>query len=444
MSEKTICKTVHQYNKESISDADMQKFLEIARDYCRVKNETYQRYGGIGGLTKLYPGYTVQKELASSGLREQLELPSVYFNLAIFDAVTDIKSQWTRTKSVILEKVNQKEDFTEEEKHYLHFILKVSNVFIAVVTQTKAQLPKDIEKNYDKLQEKVNVEKLHRYLCRQVRNCHVKLKTEKSDGFSLTERAYRYADHGIYISIKEKRKRIFVPLTDNNQYVSQIFIKLFPEEHRLEIKVPIQVKVREQKEFTNCIGIALGMYTMVTTNEGHSYGKEFGNYQIAYADWIRNQNISYYQNKEHNPGRKKYEAKKHRMKEQMYSYINCALNEMLREEKPNIIYIVKSPKTKQRSGNKVINHSVSLWQRGYIRKRLEQKCKENAIELVEVLGKDISRECSQCGAVTLKKIEKKETEATQFICEACGFEIEEKTNTAKNVLKRGRNGNIVK
>ena len=47
-------------------------------------------------------------------------------------------------------------------------------------------------------------------------------------------------------------------------------------------------------------------------------------------------------------------------------------------------------------------------------------------------------------AIEKEKIEKKETEATQFICEACGFEIEEKTNTAKNVLKRGRNGNIVK
>ena len=63
---------------------------------------------------------------------------------------------------------------------------------------------------------------------------------------------------------------------------------------------------------------------------------------------------------------------------------------------------------------------------------------------MEVLGKDISRECSKCGAITLKKIEKKELEATRFICEACGLEIEEKTNTAKNVLKRGRNGNIVK
>ena len=33
-----ICKTVHQYNKEPVSGADMQKLLEIADDYRKVKN----------------------------------------------------------------------------------------------------------------------------------------------------------------------------------------------------------------------------------------------------------------------------------------------------------------------------------------------------------------------------------------------------------------------
>ena len=83
MQKNTICKTVRQYNKEPIPKADMKKLQEIADDYSKVKNYVYQRYGGIGALSKLYPGYMIQNEMTASGLREQLELPSVYFYLAV-------------------------------------------------------------------------------------------------------------------------------------------------------------------------------------------------------------------------------------------------------------------------------------------------------------------------------------------------------------------------
>ena len=59
-----------------------------------------------------------------------------------------------------------------------------------------------------------------------------------------------------------------------------------------------------------------------------------------------------------------------------------------------------------------------------------QKCKEQAVEVVEVIGKDISNECSSCGALGKK-------EKGEFICPECG---EEKTNTARNVKKRGQGG----
>lgn len=244
----------------------------------------------------------------------------------MFDALADIKSQWTRTKSRILENINQRTDFTEEEKHYLRFLLKVNNCFVAVLNQTETKLPEQIQQQWEQLQEKVNREYLHRYLCRQVRKYHVKLYTEQNMIFSLTERAYRYGNHGIYISMKEKRKRIFIQLTDKNQYDCQISIKLFPEQNKIELYVPVKVKVRQYNEYVNHIGLAAGMYTMFTTNEGHCYGERLGEYQIPYANWIRQQTICYYHNKKNNLGRKKYFAKKHRLEEQLHSYINQELN----------------------------------------------------------------------------------------------------------------------
>ena len=101
------------------------------------------------------------------------------------------------------------------------------------------------------------------------------------------------------------------------------------------------------------------------------------------------------------------------------------------EEKPGTVYIVKLPRPKAGGKSKKINHSISQWQRGYIRKRLTQKCREQSVEIVEVLGKDISNECSCCGAFGKK-------EENRFRCPVCGYEDGEKTNTARNVKKRGQ------
>ena len=431
MSSKSIYKIVHQYSKEFIPEEDMQKLQEIAEDYKKVKNYVYTRFGGIASLSKLYPGYTVQNEMAESGLRETWGVPSVYFYLAVFDALGDIKAQWTRTKSQILKQVGQNEGFTEDEKHYLRFLLKVNNAFEQILNGRPVELVKEVQAQYDLLAEKVNVDKLHRYLCRHVRKYQVKLHTETASGFSITERAYRYGEQGIYISTKEKRKRLFVPLTDHNQYRSQLYIKLYSEEGRIEIQAPVQVSARKYAEYTNKVGVAYGMHTMLTTDEGHCYGEAFGEYQIAYADWLRMQARSYYKNKSSNPGRKKYNAKKRCLEEQLHSYMNQELNRFLKTEKPKTIYLVKLPETSKKSGNKRINYLVNLWQRGYIRKRLTQKCEEQSIEIIEVFGKDISNECSCCGRVGKKA-------DGEFFCPLCGYCEEEKRNTARNIKKRGQ------
>ena len=220
-------------------------------------------------------------------------------------------------------------------------------------------------------------------------------------------------------------------LTDNNQYKCQLRMKLYPQERRIEIKIPVNVSIHDHKEYRNEVGVAVGLYTMMTTDEGHRYGEELGKFQLEYSEWIRMQTDSYRRNKKDNPGRKKYYAKKRRMEERLHCYINQELNRLLREEKPKTIFIVKLPKPQAGGHNKKINYVVGQWQRGYIRKRLTQKCKEQSVEIVEVLGKDISNECSECGAIGMK------TEG-RFHCPACGYEMEEKVNTARNVKKRGK------
>lgn len=429
MPPDTVCRTVCQYTSRPVPGEDMAKLQEIAQDYSRVKNHVYERFGGLGGLSKIYPGYTVQNEMTGSGLKEQLGMPSVYFYLAIFDALAEIRSQWTRTKAAVLKRTGSNEALTEEEKHYLRYLLKVNNAFDAVLNRRPVSLRPDLQGQYEKLAGSIDVKKADNYLRRQVRRIHVRPHTDSMDGFTLAERAYRYGDHGIYVTVKEKRKRVFLPLTDTNQYTRQIFLKLYPEKGSVEIRVPVEVKVRKHEDYTAGVGLAAGMYVMFTTDEGHTYGEKLGEYQMGLAGWVRSQAMRHRADCVEE-GRKKYTDKKRRMTQQLHDYINMELNRLLKTEKPGAIYLPGLPHPRKHGGEKAINNSVNMWQRGYIRKRLEQKCREQSVRLVYVFGKDISRECSRCGVQGDKK-------EGIFQCSACGYCVQEKWNTAQNAKKRG-------
>lgn len=441
---ETACRIIRQYNKEAISDEDMKKLREIAEDYRKVKNYVYARYGGIGSLSKLYPGYTVQNEMTASGFRAELGMPSVYFYRAVFDALADIKGQWAKTKTKIADLIGKNETMTAEEKHYFRFLLKTPNAFEAVLNQRPIQLPGEIQAKYDELCQCVEVERLHKYLGRQIRKYHRrKLHSDSAEGFYITERAYRYGEeksdrgdesfgrYGIYIATKENRKRIFIPLTDENAYDRQLYIKLKPEENGVEIHIPIEIKVKTHRDYVNEVGLSLGMKQMFTTHEGKIYGEQFGTLHQELADYMSASAAAYRREKENNAGRRKYLARKAKLDAGIESYVNQEINRMLAEEKPKVIYLPKLPKNSKAEYNRKINYSVGIWKKGLIRERLRQKCLEHSVEIVEVFGKGISSECSRCGAGA-------KYSGDIFRCENCGYETDKKKNAAQNVLKRGQ------
>lgn len=430
MKTETICKTIHQYNKIPVSEEDMKKLLEIAGDYSKVKNYVYQRYGGIKSVSKIYPGYTVQNEMTNSGLRSELGMPSVYFYLAVFEALGDIKTQWTQIRSRVLQSMKQNENLTPHDLHYIRFIFKISSCFEAILLYQKIQLPVEIQRQYESLCNGLDIERLHNYVRRQVRKQLKKMHTNHEDGFAITAKAYRYDNHGIYISVKEKRKRIFLPLTDGNQYTKQLYIKLYPDKRNIEIKVPVESIIKKHDDFNKKVGISLGMLTMLTTDEGHVYGEKYGMYQEKLTDYVRRGNNRYHNHNACNPGRMKYINNKNKLTATLHTYINQELNRFVQQEKPKMIYVPKLPQVSGAGVNKRINNSVSMWQRGYIRMRLLQKAAEHSIEIIEVLGKDISKECCVCG----KNGEKVDG---MFQCKFCGTKIQERMNAARNAYRRG-------
>ena len=430
MSQDVLYKTVYQYNKAPIPVRDMARLQEIAEDCRKVRNFVYDRYGGIGGLTKIYPGYTVQNEMTKSGLRERLELPSVYFYLSIFDALGDIKSQWTRTKTRIEKNIQANEELTPEDRHYLRFVMKQSRCFEAILAGGKIDLQRDWKETYENLCAVVDTHRLDQYLRRQVRRHLVKSHTDTADGFTVSPKGYRYADHGIYLSMKESRQRLFIPLTDNNHYNRQIYIRLRPEDGNIIINVPVEVRKKHPAGYGGEIGLAVGLRCMFVTDKGNVYGEQYLEYQSALTEYVRERLPRHRRNARNNPGRKKYNAGKARLETALHSYVNAEINRMLKTEKPGTIYLPKLPATAKAGVNRKVNATVSMWQKGYVKSRLAQKCRERSIELTEVFGKGISTECCQCGDEGRK-------EGTLFRCMSCGLEMPERQNTAVNVLRRG-------
>lgn len=86
MSSEVVTKTIWQFSEKL--DAETMDFLrEIASDYSKVKNYAYNRYSGIKSIDKLVPGYEILNEMRAGGMRQQLNLPVVYFEMALFEAI---------------------------------------------------------------------------------------------------------------------------------------------------------------------------------------------------------------------------------------------------------------------------------------------------------------------------------------------------------------------
>ncbi|MCR5674745.1 MAG: transposase [Lachnospiraceae bacterium] len=408
----------------------MARLREIASDFCRVKNSVYDRYGGIRSIGKLDPGYAVLQEMTASGLRERWGIPSVYFQLAILEALSDLRGYWNRIRGHVRESTFRREGFTEADRHYLNFLLRVDLLFIELLTGEPADLRESYRLQQQELAAPVNRKSLENWLRRQVRKQCRRLHADQADTFAVDSRGYRYLDGAIEFASKEKRKRIRVPLTDTNVYDRQLRVRLHPEDNTLTILVPVKVRQHVHADWKRTVGLAIGLHVMITTHEGHVYGAEIDRYQGEYAAWLREANRIYAKNRVDNPGRKKYRAKKHRFEEALHSYINRELNRLLAEEKPAKICLPKLQGMKPESKSREKNWGVSVWQRGYLMERLLQKCREQSVEATLVPGRAIGMTCSRCGQPGERK-------DGVFTCTSCGLTLPERQNAAKNAYQRG-------
>ena len=440
LSGSTMTKIVWQYS-EPLPEETMVFLREIAEDCCKVKNYVYERYSGVKNLNSLTPVYTILNDMRYCGLREQLNLPTVYYELAIADAVTNIKSSWSIVKNKVGEKITANENLSDNDRIYLRTVLKMGSVYAAVLNRQEYEMPRNAT-GLD-----IDVKRLNNLLCRLTRRTLTQPKTDNISSFRISPNGYSYKDGVIRIVCRVPRKRISIPLKDKRTFDRQIQVHI--KDNFVALAVPIEAKVKKHQDYTNTVYIHIGNQDMFTLSNEHVYGTSLSELIYPETERLAKKNqerhrvyTAYRQNAENgnrqktenieanNLGRHKYDSQKEKEKRRTTNFINTEMNRMFRTEKPARIVITK-PVTKNKtklyskSGNRKLTRNF----RGYIRERLIYKCQVNAVELVELNSKGTGRICSVCGAEGKRQ-------GKEFACESCGLRTTIALNSAKNIQQK--------
>ncbi len=439
-SDNSITKTTWQYS-EPLPQETMDFLKGIAQDYSKVRNYVYGKYAGIKSLDKLTPVYTILTEMRHCGLREQLNLPVVYYELAIADAVSDIKCSWGIVKNKVGEKITANENLSDDDKKYLRTVLKMGNVYAAVLNHQQYELPKNAE-GLD-----IDIRRLNNLLCRLTRRYLTIPKTDNEHWFRISPNGYSYKDGAMRIVCRTPRKRISIPLKDGRMFERQIQVHI--KHDFVALAVPVETKIRKHKDYINTIYAHIGSQDMLTLSSGAVYGaslEELVNPETerlakknrergkAYRAYERNAETGNRQKaaniEANNLGRQKYDNQKNKERRRTTTFINTEINRMLETEKPAQIVITKPVvKNKTKIYAKAANRKLARNFQGYIRERLAYKCRIESIELVEINSKGTGKTCCACGAEGKRQ-------GKEFICENCGFQATIALNSARNIQQK--------
>lgn len=436
-------KTVKQYSRKLSSEV-IGQFLEIAEDFGKTKNYVHKRFSGIKSLNMLGTGYDVMAAMRKSGLRQQLNCPSTYFDCAVLDAARDIKSVWALLRLDLRKIVEKNNNLTVDEKRYIYYIFDHDNLYYSVLNR------KTTDSLNPKFQE-LGVNRLNNLIRRMTRKHkpNIEVISKNYNIFKAAPNGYRYDDNGIYLASKQKRKRIFIPLRDNRIFLGKVITFLINEDY-IELRIPIEVKVKYHEDYVNTVFISIGYNDMFTLSNGNMYGKSLGDFVSPALDDInakksqRGKIIGAIAKKKdvgdrktadrmsaNNLGTKKLEEKKRRDRARITGFINTEINRMLKSEKPCKIVIVKKPPRNLSGFNKKTRIRFTGGYDGYIRKKLKSKCSENNILMQEIGVKGIGKLCCTCGSEGSRS-------GNYFKCDFCQTRILYTLNSAKNIEKTFR------
>lgn len=413
----------------------------IAADYAKVKTAVYERFSGIGSVERINHVYDIQNKMRACGLRQQLRLPVAYYELAVIEAVANIKAMWSKVKDRIREAIRNRDNLTDAERRYIRTVLKIDQVFAAILQCRVYEMPRNMP------EESLDLRRLNNLIRRLARRYAVKPKARGATQFKVIPAGYKYKNGSLYLVSRVPRRRICLPLKDPQISTRQIRICI--KEDSVDIHIPRDVEVREDGSCQGTVYIHIGYRDALTLSNGHICGRDLNLLVSPETERLDAKNAERSKIRRvaekstatgdkrkagrieaNNLGRRKYDAQKRRMRERTQNYINAELNRMLVEEKPKRIVIARTGTVNRaKSYVKGLNRKLARSFSGYIRRRLEEKCRIRGIELVTISSKDTGSICARCGGQGTRS-------NRQFHCGICGFEATAARNAAMNIEKK--------
>ena len=440
----TYTKNVRQYSQKLPSD--IMEFLRwLVGAYAKVKKTTYERYGGIGSLGKLTPGYTVLNEMRFSGMRQELGMPAVYYELAILDALAAIKGRWGVLRDTLKRQAAFHEGFTKEDRTYIYTIMKWGSVYAAILQGESYEEPNLVRAL------PVDKQRLNNWLRRQTRKHLGKIQVTRESGFTISPKVgYSYKNGVMRIAGRQPRKRVEIPLRDGRRFSRQLHVEV--REDYVVLTAPVTKEPFLPDGWTNEIYVHIGNVDALTLSNGHVYGEGLNELTDAETERLDTKNRLRNQYRDigrkaletgnpdkadavssNNLGTLKYRRQKERNRARTENFINAALNRMLSEEKPCRI-VITHPVKVGKGGKlaKSAKRKLARSFRGFIRERLEEKCEEHSIDLVRIPSKGTGLVCSVCGETGHT------TGGNRFRCGHCGYGAAASLNGARNIEKKYR------
>lgn len=464
--ETTPLRTIKQYSKD-LSLNDFISIVELCEKYRCTRNYFYSRYCGIGNRDNLY-GHKqkIRDVLVKDGF--DCELPARLWKSCLDDAVGGMKSMWSNMLNECSIRVSNHESLSDEEKHYIRYILLVPRLLDCVLNQRNFIVPTKI--NYKSL----DFVKLNTLIRRLIRLCKGKVPhSDEARSFILDSGSYSYKNDVICIQSLDKGKRINIPVNTKFKHDSTIRIVIDYENKRIEVHGTIPLKTQKKSiidsKSPNKVACDVNYTNVLTDNNGVVYGDKSNDLynkntnklqatiekrhkiqmqlnqlkaELVTCDNVdrRKALLKKIDNIERcNLGTKKYNNLKNSIRSAEKSLMRQAIRRMIAETSVTELVLEKfgvKGKSNNRIKNGKVMYKLSSWQVGEIRDAIEYLSHVYGYSITYVNMAYTSQVCSHCGYLQGR------SSTDKFTCKKCGTSLVTHHNSAININNRSEDKEI--
>lgn len=432
-----------------------EEILLIGTIQRNIKNYVWSRYSGIGSLLK-QSGWTIRDELIQKDLLSK-KITKTLSRVSVEQSASTIKSNWTTTKKKVKKAIEQNENLTKDDKHYLYLCLKHTPTLYNILNYKKVDYQTDYLKDL-----KVNVHRLNNLLRRYIRRYKTKSYTNKANVI-LTSNLYKFDLNNNIFSFtgKKKNSKVIITLIGNiPKLKGTLELVKNQKSNQYYLHVPLDriIIKKEMTEQSEILGLDVGITDLITLSNGSIYGANSSKLFYTLSDNLVNKNRSRlfsYKRKlelkleteqdivkksilekklknleDNNLGSKKRISKIGKYKSRIASHINCELNKMIKEE--DIEEIIREDlnwSSKKKNVSKKQQNRFSTWSKGLLLERLSVKLAENGITETIVNPAYTSQVCCKCNHLGERK-------GKEFKCSNCNLSIDADFNASINIKKR--------